>query len=176
MKFLVPTILLVVSGIAFFGFIDPAYKKIGDLRKEAALFNEALENSEKLQQIRDTLLEKYNSFSTRDLERLEKLIPNNVDNVRLVRDLDGIASQYGMSLRDVKVETLEKSAGLGPDTLAVGTVIVSFTVSGPYDAFLSFLRDLERSLRIVDVSSVSFLSSEEDFYEYKMSLRTYWLK
>jgi len=175
MKFLLPIILLVASGVIFFGFVDPAYTKITELRAEEKLFNEALDNSAELQKIRDSLRDEYNTFSTSDLDKLKKLLPNNVDNVRLVRDLDGIASQYGMSLYNVNIE-VQEGGGIEPTAKKFGSVNVVFTVRGSYDTFLAFLRDLEKSLRIVDIVSVSFTAAEQDLYEYKVSLRTYWLK
>ena len=178
MKFVVPIILIVVSGFVFFGYADPTYKSTDSLRKKEKLFNEALSNSKELQGIRDELRDKYNGFSTSDLERLKKLLPNNVDNVRLVRDLNGIASNYGMTLRNVKIKQSKNSDSqdISKATQKVGSIPVTFSVTGTYGNFISFLSDIEKSLRLVDVVSVDFVSSEKNFYEYEVSVRTYWLK
>jgi len=177
MKLILPLILLVASAGLFFGFADPSYSKVKESKKEESLFNAALDNSKKLQQMRDDLLSQYNSFPTADLERLEKILPNHVDNVRLVRDIDGIAIRYGMSLRSVSVELADDSSGeISADVEEYGSVILTFTVTGPYQTFIRFLEDLEKSLRIVDVVGISFSSSEKDLYEYNVSVQTYWLK
>lgn len=178
MKFLLPIILIVVSGSAFFAYIDPTYGTIQEMRKEEALFNEALNNSKKLQAIRDDLLAQYNSFLASDVERLKKLMPDNVDNVRLVRDIDGIAAKYGMTLRNVTVEVDPNNAGtgIGKSQGAYGSVLLTFSIKGPYRIFESFLADLEKSLRVVDVVDISFNASEQDLYEYTIVVRTYWLK
>jgi len=105
-------------------------------------------------------------------------MPNAVDNVRLVRDIDGIASKYGMTLRSVSVSFVGNSVEqqIGAQDEPIGMVDLSFTVTAPYRIFLNFLRDLEKSLRIIDVLSLSFSASQKDLYEYNMTVRTYWLK
>jgi len=176
-RFLLPIVLLVTSAAVFFLYIDLEFKDMEKLRQEEQLFSSALDNSKELQSIRDDLLAKYNSFSTDDLDRIEKMLPNHIDNVRLVRDIDGIASKYGMTLRNVSVDaSASASDGVGPKENAVGTMVLGFSVSGPYKTFLSFIKDLEKSMRIVDIIEVSFVASDKDLYEYKISLRTYWLK
>lgn len=177
MKFLLPIILLVVSGSAFFVYIDPTYGRIKEMQKEEALFNEALDNSKELQAIRDDLLAKYNAFPSGDVDRIKKLLPDNVDNVRLVRDIDGIAAKYGMILSNVTVEVAEQgNGGIGKTQGAYGSVLLTFSVKGPYRIFEGFLNDIEKSLRVVDVIGVSFNASEQDLYEYTIAVRTYWLK
>lgn len=176
MRLLTPVILLIVSGVAFFMFIDPTYSEIRELQSEQELFAEALDNSKELQTVRDELLSEYNSFSSNDLQRLEKMLPNSVDNVRLVRDLDGIAEEHGMTPRNVTVQISEQNTQAGPREGTLGSVLVSFSVNGSYETFQNFLQDLEKSLRLMDIVDVSFTASEQNLYEYNVSIRTYWIK
>lgn len=176
MRFLIPVILLIVSGVAFFLFIDPTYSEIRELQSEEELFGEALDNSKELQKVRDDLLGQYNGFSSNDLQRLEKMLPNSVDNVRLVRDLDGIAADHGMTPRNVTVQISEENTQAGPREGSLGSVLITFNVNGSYETFQSFLQDIEKSLRLMDVVNVSFVASEQNLYEYNVSIRTYWIK
>jgi len=178
MKFFLPIIFLIASGALFFMFIDPTYSDVKKLQQEKNLFDEALDNSKKLQQARDSLLSVYNSFSVSDLDRLEKMMPNAVDNVRLLRDIDGIALKHGMVMNNVAVSFVGASGNqqIGAQEEPIGMIDLSFTVSAPYRIFLNFMKDLEKSLRIIDVTNVSFSSSEKDLYEYSVVIRTYWLK
>jgi Tfp pilus assembly protein PilO len=177
-RFLLPIIFLIISGGLFFLYIDPEVKNIKEVKKEEQLFSSALDNSKELQSIRDDVLSKYNSFSKEDLNKIEKMLPNTIDNVRLVRDINEMAFKYGMTLRNVTVDTNTDSSSnkVGPDDNTVGTMTLGFSVAGPYKVFLSFMKDLENSMRISDVTEVSFISSEKDLYEYKISLKTYWIK
>jgi len=176
MRFFIPIILLIVSGATFFWFIDPTYSDIQTLEGERELFSEALDNSQELQAVRDDLLSQYNGYTAEDLDRLEKMLPDAVDNVRLIRDLNGIAGDYGMTLRNTSVQISQQNTQAGPSEGTLGSVLVSFTVTSSYESLVSFLQDLERSLRLVDVVNLAFTTSEENLYEYNVGIRTYWIK
>lgn len=179
MRALLPLLFLVIAAGIFFGFIDPTYQRVKELRAEEANFDQALTRSKELQQVRDQLLSRYNTFPQSDLERLEKLIPDNVDNVRLILDFDALASAYGMRIRDVELETNESRAArgqVGSDENRYDSLILSFSVTGTYDTFRAFLGDLEESLRLVDVTSISFTANQTGVYDYSVAVKTYWLK
>ncbi len=177
-RLFVPILLVGVALGLFFGYIDPTYTKIKTLQAEEARFDQALEQSRELQSVRDSLLSRYNTFPTGELRRLEKMLPDNVDNVRLILDIDSMAARYNMRTRNVTISGAngEENEVIGGNQGAVGSVILSFSVAAEYDNFLRFLRDLEQSLRIVDLVGLSFDSSEGDAYTFNVSLKTYWLK
>jgi len=177
-KFIISIILIVISAGAFFGFIDPTYTEVQVLDVKKQELNSALNNFKEIRQTRDSLLEKRKNISSVDIARLKRFVPDHVDNVRLVMELDNIAARYGMSLKNVKINS---DAGKGSDLLGVadvnyGTLDLDLTVVGSYGVFVSFLRDLEKSLRIIDVKSISLYSGNNDFYEYNVGIQTYWLK
>jgi Tfp pilus assembly protein PilO len=176
-------------------FTIPTYNDIKELRTEGKSYNEALGNSKALQSERDKLTAKYNSFNKEDLDKLEKLLPENVDNIRLILEIEQLAAPYGMALRNVQYNKAETSttaqnspfaAGVArqQDRKDYGTFDLEFTTYGSYANFLKFLRALENNLRIVDISSISFSANNpvtpqkaaSDVYEYNLKIRTYWLK
>lgn len=195
MRFVMPLILVGIAVAVFFVFTAPFYNELSLLRQEAASYNEALGNSKALENERDKLTAKYNSFNPEDLVKLEKLLPENVDNIRLILEIEQIASPYGMALRNVKYSIKEEKPVLGEvgviqeepveENKEYGTFEMEFTTSGSYDDFMSFTRDLEQNLRIVDIKSVTFSSGDKgglekkssaDVYEYNFKIKTYWLK
>lgn len=177
MKFLIPIFLILLSGALFWVFINPHYMAVKELQEQVARFDEALTRSQELISTRDALLSKYNTFQSRDLERLAKILPDTVDNVRLTLDIDSIGEKYGMAIRNVSVKDMPKSAtAVGPSTDPFGSIVLQFGTSGSYENFVRFLADLEQSLRIVDVTDIAFTASETDFNQYTVSLTTYWLQ
>ena len=173
-----PIILVAVALGLFFGYIDPTYKNIKELRVEERAFDEALNQSRELQEVRDTLLSRYNTFSQQDLDRLIKLLPDHVDNVRLILDIDSIASKYNMRTRNVTVSMTgsEDPNVIGANQGVVDSVILSFSVAATYENFIRFIKDLEQSLRIVDLVGLSFVAGEGDAFNFNVSIKTYWLK
>ncbi|MBU6310627.1 type 4a pilus biogenesis protein PilO [Patescibacteria group bacterium] len=183
MKGIIPILALIIAGGTFYFYIDPTYAEIRTLREEETTLRLALDRARELQEVRDQLISRKGAFRTEDLERLEKMLPDHVDNVRLALDMDSLAAQYSMRIRNVLVEkqtspraTAERQVQIGPDERLYESMRISFTVSGPYATFRSFLADLETSLRLVDVESVSFSATDSGVYDFTVSLRTYWLK
>jgi Tfp pilus assembly protein PilO len=178
MSIIVPIILALASIGLFFGYIDPTYTKIKEARVEKADYTRALDNSEQLRAERDKLLSKFNGMSQADLDRLEKLLPNDIDNIRLVIDIDEMARTYGMRIRNFKADAADKSDKIGRDATSYGTLTLSFSTTASYQTFLAFMRDLERSLRILDVTAISFSAPESGsgLYDYAVTVKTYWLK
>lgn len=179
MRTLLPVLFVLIAAGIFFGFVDPSYDRVRELRAEEAEFDEALNRSKELQQVRDQLLSRYNTFSQSDLERLEKMLPDNVDNVRLVLDFDSIAARYGMRLRNIALEVDDSRAErgqVGAGDSEYQSVVLSFSVTGDYNSFRGFLEDLEQSLRLVDVTAITFSASPTGSYDYTVGVKTYWLK
>lgn len=180
MRFLTPIILVIIAIVLFVTYINPTYGRIKEIRVEADQFDEALSRSQELIAVRDALLARYNAFPAEDLERLKKLLPDHVDNVRAILDIDNIAARYGMSLQDISIgeSGLDEGAdgSLGTDPNEPGSITMSFSVDASYRSFVQFLADLENSLRLLDVTQVSFGASEEDRATYNVTARMYWLK
>ena len=178
--------MIIASVGMYFGFIDPAYKDVQALQDQKQSFDAAVNNANQLTEKRNELVAKMNSFSADDMLRLSKLVPDYVDNVRLIMEVDRIALKYGMSLREVQVlgvssaQIKASSGAIGVVSKDYDNVILSFSVSSTYPVFKKFLNELENNLRITDVDRVMFSISQnaraDDVYSFSMSLRTYWLK
>ncbi len=200
-RFIMPIILVVISLSVFFMLTNPIYNDISAIKDQSASYNEALDNSKALENERDKLTAKYNAIDPVNLSKLETLLPENVDNVRLILEIGQIASPYGMVLKDVKYNTTTDTGATAPQGSAVrgglnatapsknyGTFDLEFSTSGSYDNFINFTKDLESNLRIVDISSISFSSDNSnsgpssksnaapDTYNYNFKIQTYWLK
>lgn len=204
-RFILPAILTGISVALFFMFTTPIYNDIGGRKAEMDAYNEALNNSKTLENERDKLTAKYNSFNPENLTKLNKLLPENVDNIRLILEVEQIALPYGMILKDVKYSnTPANGIGKGAASTPASSVAavmpgggpaqtsnkdygvwdLSFSTTGTYNNFLNFTRDLENNLRLVDISSIQFSSSvgnafssgSPDSYKYDFKIKTYWLK
>jgi Tfp pilus assembly protein PilO len=116
--------------------------------------------------------------SAEDMANLLKLLPDNIDNVRLIIDIDEMAKAHGLPIGGFKAETsADTSKVIGASKANYGTLTLSFSVSANYNAFLAFMKDLERSLRILDITSINFNASDtRSVYDYSVTIKTYWLK
>ena len=176
-KFIIPFFLILLSGGLFFFYIDSNYQEAKELKIEKVQYDDALNKSKELRNIRDSLLSKYNTFDSDNIEKLEKMIPDNVDNVRLIMEIDTLASKYGATIRRVDVVP-QSSDGelLGRDVKDYNEINLNLTVEASYEDFIKFLSDLSKSLRIMDIDTISFEATNLNFYQFKLNFKTYWLK
>lgn len=194
MKFLIPIFLILISGAGFFVLVAPKYENISLLRTEVKAYKTALDNSEALERERNKLVTKYNNMNVSDLARLQKLLPDNIDNIRVILEIERLARVYGMSLKDIRYDDKAKEdessnvveAGVvnTGQNQEYGSWNLEFATEGSYDSFISLLQDIEKNLRLVDVVSVNFSSAgaenakqgSTDNYKYVFKIKTYWLK
>lgn len=175
------SILFILMAVAtFFFYTEDKYAEIKQAKLDIIDYEEALKQSRDILDKREVLLEKYKAFKKEDLDNLKKLLPDHIDNVQLILDLNNIAKKYGMTLKTIKVETGPDSAfesGNQTGKTAFGAITVSFKVSSDYETFVSFLQDVEKSLRIVDVTDLTFTSPDKTTnYDFGITIKTYWLK
>ena len=176
------------GAIALFIFYTmPTYDGVQALKTENESYDLALDKAAELQRLKQSLLSRYNSFNPQDMERLHKLLPDHVDNVRLVLDLDNLGAKHGIALQNVVVsrpsgsDTAQGESVIGPSRQQFDSVTMSFATVATYEAFQAFLLDLEDSLRIVDIIDLSIendatLEGAQPLYRFNIVLRTYWLK
>lgn len=184
-------IFLIVLAIGLFVFYtDSAYQGTKDLRTTLASHETALMQSEQVVALRDRLLNERNNFPPEGINRLQAMLPDNIDNIRLIININDIATRHHMQVQGISIGGQSNdssgnaaSQGLGatamsvgPGAAAVGSVTLGFSVDATYTEFLSFLYDLEHSLRLIDVSQISFTSGGKGVDSYSISIRTYWLK
>lgn len=192
MNNLTATILLFASLGLFFGYVNPAYRKstgsavlaeksVTELRQERTHYEDAFQKTRDIEVARTGLLEKYNSISAENREKILKLLPDHIDSVRLIIDISTIAAQYGMTLKNITLTEGQEKGGdaagtIGPSETLYATVGLKFSLRGSYDNFRSFLRDSEKSLRLMDVTALAFAAKEENAYDYDVTVSTYRLK
>jgi len=181
-------ILIVLAVGIYFTYTSGQITVLNSIQAENNQYISAINNAKKLINLRDSVLNQYNAISDSDKARLDKLVPDNVDNVRLIIDISGIASRHGVTAAGITTSADTNSSaagstapktGLNPvvaGTSGLSTVTVSFSVTTTYDNFIVFLQDLERSLRILDVTSITLSASANGTYTYGVALNTYWLK
>ena len=87
MRWLLPIIFIGVGIGGFLMITQPIYDETQALQAEAAVYEEALDNSANLVKERDRLTTKYNSVSPDDIDKLEKMLQNRVDNIELILEI-----------------------------------------------------------------------------------------
>jgi Tfp pilus assembly protein PilO len=188
MRYVLALVALIIAGAIFFWYTKPTYDSVQGIRDESAQYDQALAKANELQQLKQQLLTRYNSFSPTDLDHIQKLLPDHVDNVALILDLDNLAAQYQMPVENVDVSTPASSASsdssgiatIGASGQKYNSVTIHFNTKGTYQNFQTLMTQLEHSLRIVDMVGLTLapdsVNGQANAYTFDVTLRTYWLK
>lgn len=187
MRYIFLLIIIGASIAVFVTLINPRYQEVKLMRANVASYSDRLDTAQKLKLSREELIARYNSIPKAELDNLKVLLPDSVDNIRLIIQLDSLATKNGLSsLRNVQYDAAKTEQGAKPEATTgvqkpYGEFTMSFETSGQYKNFLSFISDLEQNLRLVDVSTVSFNQAGNDrgladSLRYTVTIKTYWLK
>lgn len=181
---LLPIIALSVAIGIFFGYVNPTWSKsIADTKAAIALDDTALELSTKYAAQKATLATEQANIEQANLERLSTFLPDSVDNVGLILDINALAARSGLSLANIDVAAGDSGAknsapGALPTSVAnpVGSINLSLTALGTFSAFQKFLSGIEGSARLLDVQDMTVKGSDTGVYSYQITLRLYWLR
>jgi len=176
----------------FITVVGPLYNNVSQLRIDVATYNAALANSNYLEKAQDALLGQYKNIQEDDRVRLEHFLPSSINNIEFILEIEQIANLHNMPIKDINFDSANTGEASPSSNTATatdpssnkpyGTFPVEFTISGSYDSFESFLKDLEQNLRLIDVQSVSFSvpdatkDNPNPTYDFTLKVNTYWLK
>ena len=173
--------LLAAIGIIFF-YVAPTWSgSIAETKAKIASDDEALRAATEYAEHQNELAAKRNAIDLGSLERLATFLPDSVDNVGIILDLNALAARSGLSLVNVDVTSDSGSAdtrtkGIPVGQSPVGSVDLALSAVGPYAALQTFLAGVEQSVRLLDVRDIVVKGSDTGVYNYQLQLRLYWLR
>lgn len=182
---IIPLLLVIAAAGLFFGYVQPTYSgSIATLTAENKNLDIALQAARDFKEKEVALTRERNVIPADQLARLESALPDSVDNVQLIVDLNSLAARSGVQLSQFGIsggDAAGDAAAATPDmALSSGeptdSLEVSVSATGTYASFRTFLDGIEKSLRPLDVVELSVQDSATGVYTYSMTLRIYWLR
>ncbi len=175
MNRILPIAAFVIALAIFFGYVNPTWTgTIADTQAAITADNQALSAASDYANRQNQLASARNAIDPAALQRLSTFLPDSVNNVRLILDLDALAARSGLSLTSIDVAPPSQSSAT--DNNPVGSVDLSLSASGTYASLKSFLMGVEESQRLLDVTDLSVNGSNTGVYSYRMTVRLYWLR
>lgn len=172
MKLLTSLIFIVASIGLFFWYMEPAWAAIGQTQSQINQFQNNITESTQAKTKYDQLISTYNSLNHQNVQQIENFLPASVSPTEFALSLNTIAAQYGSGLSGIVINQSENLPGQSFSVLPV-----TFSVKMSYSNFLLFLKDLERSLPLTDVTSLSFTPPVIGTnYMFSVSVQTYYLQ
>src|SRR5690606_37052742 len=155
---------------------------INFLVEQKKIIQTSLDDAQNLKEKIAELTARMNSISQADLQRLDNFLPDSVSEVQLVTDINNIAKSSALTIDQVTVETSKPAPSIRQSSLGtnleLASLSVSFQTTGTYSQVRSFMQNVARSLRVLDISNFSFSVNPQDGgrHIYNITLTTYWLK
>lgn len=204
-KNVIPAVLIVASIWIFFGFISPQYSTIQDLWASESQYKTAIDNANEVRILRNTFQANLDAISAEDQARLLKLLPDSIDQVKLMRDLNTLVTNLGLKPSRLDVNSAADQSAVVPAGDATGsqlevpgtagkygTASADIEFDSSYQDFINCLSVIEKDLQLADVVSVKISggagatqptstqsnksSSVNNGHHYSLTLNTYWLK
>lgn len=176
-RYIAPAIFILLSVALYLTYIDPTYieaqKALAREREVVSFIADAKTAQAKI----DNLKEQYAAFPPGADQALRVLIPDTIDVTRLVVDMDAVISKFGLTMKSPSV-----SRESGDGDLELTKYRVTFSVSAPYAVFRTFLHDLESSLALRDMASITFqsggsgsntMTGPNAIHDYSLNVTTY---
>ena len=181
MRTILAIIMLLGSVGLFIIYIIPTFNDTKEIQVKNEGYEKIVENAKILEEKRDELILKQESFTQSQLNRLEQLLPSQPDTVKLILELDQLAKNQGVLLQNVRIEQVQEEASRNSRNTTtntdIGKFILNFTVTGTYPGYVLFLESIEKNLRIMNVQKTSFVApNDRANYQFQTSVETYWVK
>lgn len=191
--------ILIIASVSLFFIpslgISAKYNEIKNTKAEIDQYRTMNTNAEQLTKQRDELDQRYNSFSDEEKTKILHFLPDNIDSVRYILEVEDIARKFGMPIKDVKFSTnssvTEGDTVIGAVEKPYGVFSFEFTTEGPLDKYIQLLQEIEKNLRMMDIKTLSFGAEDKgsigdekdakktpstDSYAYSIKMQSYWLK
>lgn len=183
MRTLTPIFSILIAISLFLFFVSPMWDEIGDIRTDTKTYNEATlgygEFNNKLNKYLDLKVQR----SPMAIERLNQLVPQDINVAHILADIEKIADDNTMLFGDIQTDTTENDVRSVTrdnsdilqdlDITELQTSDITFGVIGTYDQLKSFLKDLETSLTLLEVTNLSFTASGGFFEQFTITVRTF---
>ncbi|MHB0865372.1 MAG: GspMb/PilO family protein [Minisyncoccota bacterium] len=181
---ILPAFALLLAIAIFFIYINPTWTgSIAAAKNAIAIDDQALVAAQQFTDQENKLAAARDAIDPKNLAALTTFLPDSVDNVGLILDLNALAARSGLSVANVDVagnnsaRQSSNSASLPAGSSdPVGSIDLSLSATGSFAAFQAFLDGVERSKRLLDVRDISVTGSDTGIYTYEMMIRLYWLR
>lgn len=210
-------VLIISIGFAIF-YVKPEYDHVQDMRADLKKLSGIIEDTNKIKTLIKQTGEILNAIDVDNQTRLNVFLPETLDPIRFANNLQSLGLKNGIVLSEIEVEekkpdattqstpkpTAEDvSAGTAGKIFSISqqsttqagaqpqryvTTKANFIFSATYGGLLSFLKDLEKSLGLINITSLSFkpLHSADDekvvkedsaiLYQFTAEIEVYSLK
>lgn len=207
-------VIVFTTAFAFF-YVAPLYGEVNAQRSDLQLLDKSVKDTEKIKDVISQTAKTMRSIDPLMIKRLEVFLPESIDSVRFVNNIQGVGVKNGLAISNIKIDDKHKDVKVGnagasavsgeSAMLSQGvlkapssekeekyvTTKIAFDVIASYEGFRLLVDDLEKSLGLINIKSLSFQeynnssasasklsrgSAPTPLYAFKVEIETYSLK
>lgn len=191
-RYILAAFALVLLAALFFTVIKPSFVRLQAAESDLTEYKLTIERANLLRTRIDELTALRNRIIPGDLVRLEAVLPDTIDSVKLALLLDTVAAKHDMTVSAIKIEPelpptpevmYDPTTGLPIENLMPVDrtsrflrTAVSFSLEGSYEQLREFIADLESNLVLMDISQLSISGAESedaDLGSYDVTVHVY---
>lgn len=176
-----PIFSIIIAFVIFFFYTKPMFAEVKVLQGQTTEFNSAAKKAQELNAELSKKLTAKRSYNPQNLERLDALVPQSIDEVKILTDLSEIARSHNMLFGNISVSNSDGKSSSKGTTEPTQTVKYSdiagteidFSLIGTYDQFKTFLADIEKSLVMLEITNISFSAGEGTLQQYSVTAKVF---
>ncbi|MGD0977038.1 MAG: type 4a pilus biogenesis protein PilO [Minisyncoccia bacterium] len=154
-KDIIASIIFGASCFIFFWLAVPVYDNILDIKSATADMQSLLSERTTLRQNVSNLMQQYESRSA-EIAKLMMFLPNQSRLDQIIETLQSTAGSTGIQMKDMSLAS-QPSTNNSPYVVTN----IKIEVSGNYDLMVNYMKQLEQSLRIYDVTEISIARNQQ---------------
>lgn len=191
-RYILAAFALVLLAALFFTVIQPSFARLQAADAELSEYKLTIERADLLRTRIDELTALRNRIVPADLARLEAVLPDDVDAVKLALLLDTVATRHNMLVSSIVIEpeqveepetVYDPTTGLPIETPMAANrttrflrTAVSFSLEGSYEQLRDFVADLESNLVLMDIANLAIVGTNaesEGLSAFEMTVHVY---
>lgn len=180
--------LILLLGAILIGvfYLRPEWKRFQELRVSTERLQQLSSEFDELIKNRDAFVDLINTVSKTDLDNIDKALPKGSQAGEVLVTLENLVGRHGIILQSIGLTAgrepatkISSSPSIGSASVvstavpasAIKEFPVDLNLTGSYDSIKNFLSEIEKNLRITDVTSLSFGSMKDASEKIGFSLR-----
>jgi len=166
---IIASIIIIILCLVFF-LVMPQYNQFKDLQQQ---LGEKMTENARQKDYYSAIEKIYYDLQSRkeDLAKIDSALPKESDSGKTIYFLQQTAKSNGLMTKNL---FLSKTSGGGSQANAniVKSIFFSMDLEGDYPSLLAFMRELESSSRIFEITNISFSSSANPPYNFSLQIKT----
>lgn len=146
-KSFIGALIIAVTAVLFFMYVMPGYDELQADRQALVDRTKLLADTEAAQANVQTLLKQYNSNQT-SIGRILLALPKQRQYDYLTSSIQTAADAAGLQMTSIAMSDAQHTSA------EYQTVPITLELSGTYPEFINFLKALEQSLRLFDITKI----------------------